>query len=472
METQPITNWRAEKIAIEDLYLWDENARFPDKYFSKAEEELIKFFCNSKEKDFRVRDFKIGELAEAIVTDFDLPQLEKLVVWDFDGKFTVLEGNRRLTAYKLLDNPDLTQNDSLKSKIMSLKSKIDIAEDFDLECLVTENIKEGLRFIDRKHLNKNNELGWGDQERANHKVRQGSANKKELFKVSIADHIKKLDIPETMKEQILGPGYVTNFWRIIDSAPSWEKFQIRFDSEGILTIGDKDFDKKLKVIIVNILKKEDFSGNKLDSRTLNTNKEKEGYLGSIGVNDCDKALEEIKKGTDKNLFGEESTDVSSKNIKLFPKSTSRSYLIPKTCRLIINETKINNIYRELRDDLLLDDSKKAVPNAVGVVFRVFLETSIDCFWEKNGKTFKEDTKLAGKITTVANFMEKNKIADAKQLKNIRTVSSIKYNLLAIENFHRYVHSYKTQPTSSDLKTKWDNLEEFFQILWKSLEEKV
>jgi hypothetical protein len=38
-------------------------------------------------------------------------------------------------------------------------------------------------------------------------------------------------------------------------------------------------------------------------------------------------------------------------------------------------------------------------------------------------------------------------------------------LLGIPNFHAYVHSYKTQPSSGDLKTQRDNLEEFFQILW-------
>ena len=90
------------------------------------------------------------------------------------------------------------------------------------------------------------------------------------------------------------------------------------------------------------------------------------------------------------------------------------------------------------------------------------------FWEKNGKTFKSDTKLAGKITTVADHMEQNAIASANQLKNIRTVATDKHNLLAIENFHSYVHSYKSQPCSSDLILKWDNLEEFFEILWKSL----
>src|SRR3972149_7747389 len=91
---------RDEKISIKSLLLWDENARFPDKYFSKPEEELIEYFLAKK-------DFKIKELAEAIVRDFSLPQLEKLAVYDDGSNLIVLEGNRRVTGYKLLANPSL-----------------------------------------------------------------------------------------------------------------------------------------------------------------------------------------------------------------------------------------------------------------------------------------------------------------------------------------------------------------------------
>ena len=83
------------KVAINRLSLWDENARFPDKLFNSDQEELIKYFISKEE-------FKIEELIKEIVKDFDLPQAEKLIVWDNEGELIVLEGNRRLTSYKLL----------------------------------------------------------------------------------------------------------------------------------------------------------------------------------------------------------------------------------------------------------------------------------------------------------------------------------------------------------------------------------
>ena len=46
-----------KKIKIKDLILWDENARFPDKYYNSDEKELIKYFVSKPE-------YKIKQLIE------------------------------------------------------------------------------------------------------------------------------------------------------------------------------------------------------------------------------------------------------------------------------------------------------------------------------------------------------------------------------------------------------------------------
>lgn len=267
--------WQECKISLSQLVLWEENARFPDKYFTKSEKELIKHFCNEK-------NFKIEELAKEIVNDFDLPQLEKLIIYDTDEQKIVLEGNRRLTVYKLLNDPNLAPNDALKNKFIKLKQDIDINDSFSLDCLVTKNKAEGYRYIERKHIKRNNEVGWNEQERTNHNYRRGNATKKEQFKVAIAKIIKELDIiPEKLKEQVLGPGYVTTFWRILDSPPAQQEYGFKLKDDDELEIQDKDFKEKLKVIILNVLEKEDFSGEKVDSRSLNTKDKIGKYIKSI-----------------------------------------------------------------------------------------------------------------------------------------------------------------------------------------------
>ncbi|MFA6992158.1 MAG: hypothetical protein WC269_02650, partial [Candidatus Gracilibacteria bacterium] len=63
--------------------------------------------------------------------------------------------------------------------------------------------------------------------------------------------------------------------------------------------------------------------------------------------------------------------------------------------------------------------------------------------------------------------------DKKKFNSINKVGSSTgaKSYLSIENFHEYVHSGTVQPSSSELKTKWDNLQEFFEILWESLKPK-
>ncbi|MDD4575839.1 MAG: hypothetical protein PHI36_05370 [Bacteroidales bacterium] len=451
--------WQEQKISLENLSLWDENARFPDKYFNKSEIELIEYFVFNK-------DFKLTDLAEEIVSEFDLPQLEKLVVYELNGKNIVLEGNRRLAVYKLLDNPELTDNVKLKNKLNGLKLKVKINDNFKLECLITKNKDQGLRYIDRKHLRGNNEVSWGDNERAHHNARRGNASQKELLKVAITKRIKALNFPEELKDQVLGHGFITTFWRLIDQTPAWSIFGFSLNDTGELRIKDEDFDEKLKVIIFDVLQKGKFN-SKLFSR-LNT-KEIESYLKQITKDDYKRVVDEIKKQTKVDLFGKESASVPTNNgtNRSFPKSSLRNYLIPKTCVLQIQETKINNIYCELKNDLLIDDSKNAVPNAVGVLFRVFLEISLDYYAKMNGGGFKKNDTINQKISWVIKSLEGKKY-DKNKFNNINKVGSAKgqKSYLSIENFHEYVHSTTTQPSSSELKSKWDNLQEFFEILWK------
>ena len=50
-----------KKMKISDLILWDENARFPDKYFNSDEKELVRYFLSKS-------DFKLKQLIAIIQT--------------------------------------------------------------------------------------------------------------------------------------------------------------------------------------------------------------------------------------------------------------------------------------------------------------------------------------------------------------------------------------------------------------------
>jgi hypothetical protein len=456
-------NFISEKVKIGNLVMWDENARFPDKYYNSNEIELIKYFVTKPV-------FKIKQLIEGIVKDFDYPQLEKLVVWNDDENYVVLEGNRRLAAYKLLINPDLTDDNKLKQFLLEQKENIEINNDFELECLITKEKEEGFIYIDRKHADSNYVVNWQDVEKTNYKVRRGSKGKTELLKIGLSKLVSQLDIPEVMKETVLGRNYVTTFFRILTSTSAKRKYGYQILDNGELVVNNESFEDELKVIVHRVLKKEDKNGNVLDSRALNKKEKIEEFINEVDSNDAPKVDEEIEHNTTTNIFGEENVKIDTKKKpKILPKSSTRKHLIPTTCFLRIPETKINNIYRELREDLLIDETSKSVPNAVGVLFRVFLEVSLDYYAKMNQKIFKNSDSISQKIPWVVKSLI-DKGYNKKIFNNINKVGSAKkeHTYLSIENFHEYVHSSTTQPSSNELKQKWENLQEFFETLWFDL----
>ncbi|MFZ2126434.1 MAG: hypothetical protein WAV04_02880 [Candidatus Microsaccharimonas sp.] len=458
-------NWSTESLEIGSLLLWDENSRFPDKYFEKPEQDLINFFLSRK-------SFKLPSFTEEIVNEIDVPQIERIVVLRDGERNIVVEGNRRLTAYKLLANPELAKGDKNFAHFEALSKRANIDSTFAVEAAVTTIKAQADRVVERKHMKSNNEIGWGDSERAHHSARKGQANRQTQTKVAIARELKKTGLSESLIDQVLGPGYVTTFQRIMSGSAAAEIFEYEIADGGELQVSDSSFLDKLRVVALNVLEKQSYDGQEINSRTLNKNEDIKEYLDGIGDKQIKSAAETIEKATGTNLLGETTITLEGKDKKKTPRTSARKYLIPGSCILQIDgANKINNIYYELQKTIILDDSKQASPNAAAVLFRVFLETSLDYYLEKQGQTVKQDDTISSKIPLVVTSMQKsNDNLPAKFFTNINTVASAKpeVSILSIVNFHQYVHSHSTQPLSNDLKTAWDKLQPFFEYLWDSL----
>ncbi|AXB57738.1 hypothetical protein [Flavobacterium fluviale] len=488
------------KIPLKNLKLWSDNPRFPKEYFHKNENELIDYIVS-------VPYYKIKTFAKEVVEDFDMPIFEKLAIFNGEGQNIVYEGNRRLTVYKLLLDPNLTSNEDIRSYFAQLKRSINIDENFKIDCVVSSDKREILRYVNRKHLNNNNEVAWGSMENSNAKVRWlDNPDKIDIFKSNLSVIIRNLNIPGDDKDKILGKGFVTTLFRILNTVTSAKYFNLVFDDDNNLISEDNQFLDKLEIIIYDILLKKTFNGkifSRLDTEsideylrsiTINTNftsviKEEKATVDSetkVDVEDFHPYINDDKIGNDKEeksieklpespvikdaSKGSSAAIIPERSNKVKGKSTARKRLIPKDCKLTINQNKINNIYRELRDDLILDDSIKSVPNSVGVLFRVFIEVSLDYYAEKkHGHFFKKDDTISGKIIWVVNKM--TEAGHAKKIfANISVVGSSKmqHSYLSIEKFHQYVHSSTLEPSSSELKTKWDLLEPFIKTLWEDI----
>ena len=449
-------------ISIKELLLWDENARFPDEYFNKSEQELITYFFSSEKK------YKMKQLANSIVQDFDLPQLENIIVYDYDEKLIVLEGNRRLSIYKALVKPSLISKVDLQKYFKELKLKVDVDENYKLECLVTSDREQGLRFIDRKHIQRNNEVSWGDAERAHHNARRGKAKKKELFRIEISKIVKKLDIPNDFKNDVLGKGYVTTFFRIVDSNAAWDKYGFEIDKDGKLLVKSEDFIEELKVIILNVLQKKDFNKRPIHSRTLNKNKEIENYIGNIQKKDSKKVDQEITNNTEQNLFYEETIsippNIESSSTRQRSRPIPQGFFYASDVPYRIGNPALRILYNELKE---LETAK--FPNASIDLLRSFLECALLIYFksihefENIQKNEKHNPTLGEMLAHIING-NCDKITDVNLVNIIKQIKTDYDKPYSLERLNMINHNEHWVVDEKEARSAWAKLEPLFKII--------
>ena len=123
--------------------------------------------------------------------------------------------------------------------------------------------------------------------------------------------------------------------------------------------------------------------------------------------------------------------------------------------------RANDIFHELRR-LEVENYR----NAVSILLRVFLEFSIEAYIDRRtvpGVTAGD--KLSKKLLSVAQHMESNSIMNKKELHTVRKAANDPNSLFSTMTLNAYVHNVNFYPSSSELKTSWDNLEPFIEKLW-------
>lgn len=128
-----------KQINIDLLLLDSQNPYLPKSMFNKSEEEIINFLLS---------DASLVELMLAIGKNGFFEGEQLLVVPDGD-KFIVVEGNRRLSAVKLLNNPTIAK--IYHSKIRQILDESTEKPD-TLPCLVFNDKEDILKYLGFRHI--------------------------------------------------------------------------------------------------------------------------------------------------------------------------------------------------------------------------------------------------------------------------------------------------------------------------------
>lgn len=454
----------SKNIKITNLFLDVENYRF-EKQNSQLE-AIVKMIYTVKEKLFN--------LAEDILNVGMNPTDKPLVIKGAeDNQYIVLEGNRRLTSLKLLCNPDLIPDDfaSLRKKFIKLRAERQKNIPSYIDCEVCADRMEADIWIKRKHAQGLNGIGveqWNSQQRQRFDERTiGKASDviqvlKLLNNSEYVDQHIKIQLPDLKSsnlQRLLADPYVRTSLGILKK-------------EGRLySVIDKTTMILGLIDIVKRLMDPDFVVSEIYNKT-----QRKTFIDNLFAQQGTPQSRGIQENAW--IFLEKANDV---NIENKPKSTQevvesknvRTTIVPKKFKLPITNKRIASVFEELSKLSL-----KTYTNTIAVMVRIFLELSVDYYLElygliKDGKltACSSGMDLNAKINTVINHMYNTQKMTKDLSKGIRTEIKDSSSTLSVESLNAYVHNFRFSPKPQNLVISWDNIQPFFEILWKSIESK-
>ena len=375
-------------------------------------------------------------------------------------KFNVLEGNRRIVALKLLNNPDLIdggKHSPLKKKFRKLHNKSKSQVITELECTLYDDPVEADKWIKLKHAGQSEGVGtvaWNAQQVQRFEEKVEGKSSIALQTITILHNSP--DVPTDIKRN-LADLKITNLDRLL-SDPDVRDFLGIEINNGIIQseVAEKEVIKGLSQVVKDLL------NPNFKVKQIYTKEDRNDYIKHFSKPSKPDTNNKALKPWQFN--GTPSAPTSKSKSKARPNPTGRSTLIPKTCVLKVKNPKVNAIYHELQK-LKIEN----FTNAAAVSLRVFVELSLDCYIEENRLTTANiDSPLLKKVAEVANHLEANKLADRHICKGIRSSTNNENDLLGIKTWHAYVHNPKFSPAAPNLVITWDNIQTFIERVWGNI----
>ena len=383
-----------------------------------------------------------------------------------NGKFIVLEANRRLAALKLLETPEIIIDSDapLYNKIKPISDSYLDDPITEVLCVIFAEPEDSDLWIELKHTGQNDgagTIGWNMQQQERFRGGNNVA-------IQALDFLKGSEHTDGILVNQLSSVKASHISRLLGDPDVRQEIGLSMNEGKLYSfLDDKQTVKGLSSLIkrtlkpkfsVNLIrhksdrirfikgfpksalpsKKRKFNPWSLDEKP--SSQEPAGHTNSVG----DK---EQKK---------------NKSKKRRSKSSARKRLIPLSCKIRIEETKPNDIYHEL-GAINVDD----YPQAVGVLFRVFIEVSIDMDIEKKNIPTRPNDRINDKMKKVCNYLQSEGILGKNELLAARDVANDDNNFLSVNTFHAFVHNPRYSPVPNDLKARWDNLQLFMETIWEN-----
>ena len=425
-----------KEIEIKNLLINTENPRFAP---VENQQSAIDTMLTDKRSNLKNLAKNIAEKG--------LNPGELLYVTKENKKYIVLEGNRRVTAIKLITDPQLVRNNAKNKKFFQdLNNKYVNKLSLKLNCVVFNNKKDAEHWVKQRHTGENKGIGtvaWNTEQQERYRS-QVTGSQSKL--VQVLDFIRKHNIRYSNKRD-------TIIVKVLSTPYVREQIGIDFRKRKLILVQDeksvvRNFEKVIKKIDAS-----NFSRDTIDSK-----EKRRIWIDKVLGDQTPKKTSKAEKKRNNEKIKKQ-TSINNRD---------RKTLIPSNFILNITQERINLIYEELKSLEI-----KKYNNAVAVLFRVFLELSLDHFIDENKakKKLKSEKNmrpptLKDKLEGIVKYMEEEKILTTHELKPIRTSISDKDSLFSIDTFNSYVHNRDHNPITEYLEKTWSNYSKFIPKLWE------
>lgn len=130
-----------KEIDYDKILLDDKNPRLPKSYHGKNQVEIL---------EFMIKDGSLIELMLAIATKGYFPGEQLLIVPSENGNYKVIEGNRRLSAVILLNEPSLVKQTPKLTQVIDETEKLPKPD--KIPCLIFKHEKEIHDYLGYRHI--------------------------------------------------------------------------------------------------------------------------------------------------------------------------------------------------------------------------------------------------------------------------------------------------------------------------------
>lgn len=386
----------------------------------------------------------------------DLP----IVMPSANGSFIVLDGNRRLTAIKALENPDLIEGAVPTSVLNQIKKLANVYHNSPIDslwCYIVAKRIDADPWIQNRHRGLRGGSGldeWDGYVAARYDALTGDKS----IALQIIDFVvgqSKLS-DQTMGRIRSGKFPVTTLERTVKTPYVRNKLGFDIKNGEVRTrLPNSEVVKGLARIV------EDVGSGDITVTDLKKLNQRIKYIDAFVPDD----IPDLSKSYSKPRPIDEEPPITKKKKKRHvPQPRTRSTLIPPSLNLNISQHRILAIAKELQS-LNIDK----YPNAAAVMMRVFIELSLDHFLE-NVVGWSEQkvsgSSLAHKLTASANYLKQNSTMSDQQLAPVKKAASGQTLLAAsTKTMHGYVHNRYFSAIASELKTAWDDLQIFMTKIW-------